>query len=83
MQESCCHHFPVPSSRNPDAFVTVGLDTNDRRNPCHITSRGFGIGQFTLFHHPPTSEEMNTFIADPIRNVGQAINEFLIKFNQM
>lgn len=82
MQESGCQHFHVPSSSNPDSFVTVGLDANDRENPCHITSRGFGIGQFTLFHHPPTPDEINNFIGDPVKNVGQAINELLEKFNR-
>lgn len=81
MQESGCQHFHVPSGSNLDTFVTVGFDTNDKANPTHITSRGFGIGQFTLFHHPPTTDEMHGFISDPVGNVRQAVTELREKFD--
>jgi len=81
MQESACQHFRVPSGSDLDTFVTVGFDTNDAANPAHITSRGFGIGQFTLFHHPPTAAEMTGFISDPVGNVKQAVAELRAKFD--
>ena len=81
MQESECKHFQVPVLSNRDNYVTVGLDHNNTANPTAITSRGYGIGQFTFFHHPPTASEMDTYIVDPVRNVSQAISELNGKFN--
>ena len=81
MQESGCRHFHIPAGSDLDTFVTVGFDTNDKANPAHITSRGFGIGQFTLFHHPPTASEMTSFISDPVGNVRQAVTELRAKFD--
>lgn len=51
-QESGGAHFHVPHDGDEDRFVIVGLDHNDA-NKDHITSRGNGIGQSTLFNHPP------------------------------
>jgi hypothetical protein len=82
MQESGGRHFQVPSGSNLDNFVTVGCDTNDKANPARITSRGFGIGQFTLFHHPPTPDEVSSFIADPVGNVKQGVEELRLKFER-
>jgi hypothetical protein len=81
MQESGCRHFCVPSGSDLDTFVNVGFDTNDKTNLAHITSRGFGIGQFTLFHHPPTAHEVSSFISDPVGNVKQAVTELREKFD--
>jgi len=53
----------------------VGLDRNEQGNPDHITSRGYGIGQYTLFHHPPRAEEVETLMLDPVRNVQRAVSE--------
>jgi peptidoglycan hydrolase-like protein with peptidoglycan-binding domain len=82
MQESGCQHFQVPSGSNLDNFVTVGCDTNDKANPARITSRGFGIGQYTLFHHPPTPDEVSRFISDPVGNVKQGVAELRGKFDR-
>jgi peptidoglycan hydrolase-like protein with peptidoglycan-binding domain len=82
MQESGCQHFQVPAGRNLDNFVTVGCDTNDTAQPARITSRGFGIGQFTLFHHPPTPDEVISFISDPVGNVKQGVAELRGKFDR-
>ncbi len=71
----------MPGAGDSDTFVTVGLDVNDHRNPDHVTSRGYGIGQFTLFHHPPTASEVNTFIMEPAANVAQAVKELREKFD--
>jgi peptidoglycan hydrolase-like protein with peptidoglycan-binding domain len=79
-QESNGQHYRVPSASSRDNFVTVGLDLNNSMNPSAISSRGFGIGQFTLFHHPPTTSEVSNFIVDPIRNVSQAVSDLLDKF---
>jgi hypothetical protein len=80
-QESACMHFQVPSGANSDNCVTIGLDRNDKANPAAITSRGFGIGQYTLFHHPPTADEVAGVIADPKKNVQQAVSDLSDKFN--
>jgi hypothetical protein len=82
MQESGGEHFHVPLATDSDTFVTVGCDTNDGKNPDHITSRGFGIGQFTLFHHPPASAEMTGYIADPVGNVMKAIADLRQKLDK-
>ena len=63
--------FSVPSGSDQDTFVVVGTDTNSG-DPNVITSRGYGAGQYTLFHHPPTPQEMATCVLDPGRNVQRA-----------
>jgi hypothetical protein len=80
-QESGLRHYQVPLRGNRDSMVTIGLDRNDSANPARITSRGYGIGQFTLFHHPPTADEMNTFILDAVKGLQTAITELTDKFN--
>ena len=71
-QESGLRHFAVPTPGNADNFVVVGLDSAGR-DPWTITSRGYGIGQYTLFHHPPRADEVRDLILDPVRNVEHAI----------
>ncbi|MFB3779370.1 MAG: peptidoglycan-binding protein [Bryobacteraceae bacterium] len=78
-QESGLKHFREPSPRNDDNFVVVGLDRGAAGTPA-ITSRGYGIGQYTLFHHPPTPEEMRDFILDPGANAGKAVTQLRHKF---
>jgi putative peptidoglycan binding protein len=75
MQESGGLHFRVPAPGNTDDYIVVGLDRNEQGNPDHITSRGYGIGQYTLFHHPPRAEEVATLMLDPVRNVQRAVDE--------
>ncbi|WP_263359024.1 peptidoglycan-binding domain-containing protein [Acidicapsa ligni] len=79
-QESAMRHYQVPTRGNIDNFVTIGLDRNDPNNPARITSRGHGIGQYTLFHHPPTADEVQSFILDPVKNVSKTISEMTDKF---
>jgi hypothetical protein len=74
-------HFQVPSVSNTDNFVTIGLDHNSPSAQSAITSRGYGIGQYTLFHHPPTQSEVDSVIRDPVENAVSAIQELLLKFN--
>jgi hypothetical protein len=84
-QESGLHHYQVPARGSIDNFVTIGLDRNDQANPARITSRGYGVGQYTLFHHPPTGNaddaEVQSFILDPVKNVSKTVSEMLGKFN--
>jgi peptidoglycan hydrolase-like protein with peptidoglycan-binding domain len=80
-RESGLTHFRVPTAADPDDFIVVGLDRNDRGNPDRITSRGYGIGQFTLFHHPPRAEVVAEVMLDPVRNVQRAIGELRTKFH--
>jgi peptidoglycan hydrolase-like protein with peptidoglycan-binding domain len=79
-QESGQRHYQVPARGNIDNFVTIGLDRNDKNNPSRITSRGYGIGQYTLFHHPPTLDEVNGFILDPVKNLSTTISELREKY---
>ena len=69
------HALPGSERGNSDNCVTIGLDRNNSANPAAITSRGFGIGQYTLFHHPPTADEVAGVIADPVENVQQAVSD--------
>jgi hypothetical protein len=80
-QESALMHYQVPGGANVDSFVTVGLDRNNTANPVAITSRGFGIGQYTLFHHPPTAAEVAGAITDPVQNVSKTVSDLTGKFN--
>jgi hypothetical protein len=78
-QESGLRHFSEPTSANEDNFVVVGMDRNAAGGPA-ITSRGYGVGQYTLFHHPPTPDEVRDVILDPCANVKKAIRELAAKF---
>jgi hypothetical protein len=79
-QETSLTHFRVPTLNDPDNFIVVGLDRNDPVNPDRITSRGYGIGQFTLFHHPPRVDEVQDLMLDPLRNVARAFGSLREKF---
>ncbi|MET0400693.1 MAG: peptidoglycan-binding domain-containing protein [Longimicrobiaceae bacterium] len=79
-QESGLMHFVVPSGGDQDDFVVVGTDTNSG-DPNVITSRGYGAGQYTLFHHPPRPEEVTGVILDPGRNVARAADLLRDKFD--
>jgi hypothetical protein len=81
LQESGGLHYRVPSGESSDNFIVVGLDRNDHGRPDRITSRGYGIGQFTLFHHPPTAIEVATVMVDPVKNVQRAVRELRSKFD--
>ena len=74
-------HYQVPNGVNQDGFVTLGVDTNNAAVPAQITSRGYGIGQYTLFHHPPTAAEVIGVISNPAQNVNQAVTDLEDKFN--
>ena len=81
LQESGGEHFRVPRGNDEDNFVVVGLDRGNKDQPDQITSRGYGIGQYTLFHHPPRPTEVQDFILDPVRNVQKAYQELRAKFD--
>jgi hypothetical protein len=80
LQESGGEHFAVP--RRPDdtdSFVTVGLDRNGAAD--QVTSRGYGLGQYTIYHHPPRPDEVAGFILDPVANVRKAFAELRDKLD--
>src|SRR5579863_8858373 len=79
-QESGGRHYNVPAKGDQDTFVVVGLD--HKRKDDTVTSRGYGIGQFTLFHHPPTDVEVQSVISDPVQNVKRAFEELREKFER-
>jgi hypothetical protein len=80
-QESGLKHFAEPAAGDADTFIIVGLDTNDPSHPERITSRGYGIGQHTLFHHPPTAQEVASTMLDASKNVQKAIAVLREKFD--
>ena len=80
LQESGGWHYRQPGPGDRDDFIVVGLDRNDASQPDRITSRGYGIGQFTLFHHPPTADEVATVMVDPTRNAQRAVRELRSKY---
>jgi hypothetical protein len=79
-QESSERHFLVPNGENRDSFITVGLDRNDADKD-RVTSRGYGLGQSTIFHHPPTEQEIAQFMLDPVANMQHAYGHFREKFD--
>ncbi len=79
-QESNLQHYNVPRGNDEDTFVVVGLDTNASEKHI-ITSRGYGSGQYTLFHHPATPKEQQDFIVDWKKNLKHAIKELRYKFD--
>ena len=80
-QESGQMHYQNPHGPKTDNFVTVGLDHNDKANPARVTSRGYGMGQYTFFHHPPTTDEIQNSVTDAVGNARGAAAELLGKFN--
>jgi hypothetical protein len=79
-QESGLKHFNEPGKNDEDTFITIGLDTNSDLKHI-ITSRGYGAGQYTLFHHPPRKEEVEEFMLDVKKNLQKAIKELREKFD--
>jgi len=80
-QESNLKHFREPGAGDSDSFIVTGLDTNDTTRPQRITSRGYGIGQYTLFHHPPTAGEVTDVMLDPTKNAQETIASLREKFD--
>lgn len=80
-QESGLKHFNEPRPGDEDTFIVTGLDRGNSQDSDAITSRGYGIGQFTLFHHPPQPEEVTGIMRDPVQNVQKAIAELRDKFD--
>jgi len=78
-QESGCAHYEVPRAGETDGFVVLGLDINE--GPDQITSRGYGIGQVTLFHHPPQPSEVAGIVSDPVANTTAALKLLRQKFD--
>jgi peptidoglycan hydrolase-like protein with peptidoglycan-binding domain len=81
MQESGLKHFNEPPHGDEDTYIVVGLDTN-AADKSIVTSRGYGAGQYTLFHHPPRREEVTGFILDVAKNVSKTIRELRDKFDR-
>ena len=81
-QESNLQHYRVPAGANSDNFVTVGLDIKNPDQQNRVTSRGYGMGQFTIFHHPPRPTEVSDFIINALNNVQKAHKEFREKFDK-
>ncbi|HVO83842.1 MAG TPA: peptidoglycan-binding domain-containing protein [Syntrophobacteria bacterium] len=79
-QESGLKHFNEPSRNDEDTYITIGLDTNASEKHI-ITSRGYGAGQYTLFHHPPRKAEIDDFMLDVEKNLQKAIRELREKFD--
>ena len=79
-QESGFRHYHEPVPGDDDSFILVGLDVNDRANSERITSRGYGVGQYTFFHHPLTRREIDTCVRDVAQNVRCAVARLREKF---
>ena len=79
-QESGCAHYEVAPAGGTDGFVVLGLDTIEGQ-PDQITSRGFGIGQVTLFHHPPQPSEMAGIVSAPVANTTASLKLLRQKFD--
>jgi hypothetical protein len=62
-QESGLKHFNEPPAGDEDRYIVVGLDTN-AADKTRVTARGYGAGQYTLFHHPPRPKEVTDFMLD-------------------
>lgn len=75
-QESAMRHFNEPGTNDEDRFLTMGLDPDPRRAG-RIRSRGYGIGQVTLFHHPPTVDELRRLatLASNLRETARILRD--------
>ncbi|MFH1562211.1 MAG: peptidoglycan-binding protein [Nitrospirota bacterium] len=73
-QETGMAHYDV------DGFVYIGCD---EVSPLYVyKSRGWGMGQYTITHHPPTLKEADEFINNPVNNVDKAVKELREKFDR-
>jgi peptidoglycan hydrolase-like protein with peptidoglycan-binding domain len=79
-QESGLKHYNEPRGNNQDNYIVIGLDTNASEKYV-ITSRGYGAGQYTLFHHPPSKTEVEDFMLDVVKNIQKTIFELRYKFD--
>ncbi len=79
-QESGLKHYNEPKKNDDDTYIVIGLDTNAGQKHI-ITSRGYGAGQYTLFHHPPQMKEVEDFMLDVGKNLQKAIWELKEKFD--
>lgn len=79
-QESNKRHFLVPHGDDKDSFVIVGMDRNGQSQD-QITSRGYGIGQATIFHHPLSQGDVVDVVNNPVGNVQNAYRELRAKFD--
>jgi len=79
-QESNLRHFNEPSRNDEDTYIVMGMDTHATEKHI-ITSRGYGAGQYTLFHHPPRKEEVDGFMLDVEKNLEKAVRELKYKFD--
>ncbi len=79
-QESDLKHFHEPPQGDEDTYITIGLDTKPPQVDV-ITSRGYGAGQYTLFHHPPRPGEVSDFMLDVGGNLQRAVRELRSKFD--
>ena len=79
-RESNLKHFHEPGRNDEDTYIVVGLDRNGAESHV-VTSRGYGVGQYTLFHHPPRAEEVTDFMTDVGRNLQKAADELREKFD--
>jgi hypothetical protein len=80
-QESGLRHYNEPAAGDDDTYIVVGLDRNDDAHPERITSRGYGVGQYTLFHQPPRPQEITDIMSDTAKNLQQAVHELRNKFD--
>lgn len=81
LQESGLKHFHEPGAGDTDTFIVAGLDFNSQTCPERITSRGYGVGQYTLFHQPPRPDEVDSIMRDVAKNLEMAIGELRDKFD--
>lgn len=79
-QESGLKHYNEPQKNDDDTYIVVGLDTNAAEKYI-ITSRDYGVGQYTLFHHPPTQKEVEDFMLDVTKNIQKGALELKEKFD--
>lgn len=79
-QESGLKHYNEPSKNDEDTYIVIGLDTNASEKHI-INSRGYGAGQYTIFHHPPKKEEVEDFMLDVAKNLRKSVWELREKFD--
>jgi peptidoglycan hydrolase-like protein with peptidoglycan-binding domain len=65
-QESGLRQFAVPTQSSTDDYVVVGLDRAAGAD--QVRSRGYGLSQYTLFHHPPRPEDVAGLMTDARQN---------------
>ena len=73
-------HYHEPMQGDDDTCITVSFDCRGNV-PYEITSRRYGVGGYTIYHHPPKQKEVDNFMLDIGKNIRRSALELKETFD--